>query len=996
MEASETIRLLEERLARAEAELPEKAKLEGAARESETRHRLLIGTWAQAVWETDAAGVVTADSPTWRAYTGQTVDEWLGYGWLDAIHPDDRAYAERQWREAVADRQIVNAEFRLRAPDGGWRWTNVLATPVINEMGTIEKWAGINIDIDARKRAEAALRESEARYRNLFQTMRQGYLENEMIRDGDGRAIDYLTKVVNPQFERLTGIPAGEAIGRTARELVKDLDPVWIETYDRVVRSGEPEEFEREEPAFGRWFAVQAYPLAGDRFAILYDDITERKRAEAALRASEERFRALVTAGGNSIYRMSPDWRLMYQLDSDTLAPAAAPVEDWVEKYIPPDDLSAVRAAIDRAIRTKSLFELEHRVWVADGGIGWVMSRAVPLLGDDGEIVEWFGAGAVVTERKRAEEALRESEERYRALFESMDEAYAVVDVLKDEAGAWVDFRFVEVNPAFIAHTSMPYPVGLTATELLGAPNPRWTQLYGQALDSGEPIRVEEAEPTLDRVFDLNIFALDRDRDRVAVLFTNITERKRAEAALRESEERFQQFADASASGLWIRDANTLSMEFVSPAIASIYATSPDAFIGDIERWAAMIVPEDRDAALDHINQARQGEPAVHEFRIRRKDGTFRWIKNTDFPLYDEKGNVERVGGIAEDVITETKMAVEHQGVLLAELQHRVRNIMAMIRSTAVRSANGAVDVEDYKTSLAGRLLALARVQTLLTRQANAGGSLRGILESEIGAQAHSENQYELAGPDLMLSPKAVEVLTLAFHELATNALKYGALSVSGGKVSVKWTPFERREKPWLSIDWVEEGAPSRPPPTRRGFGSELIEAKIPYELRGTGKTTIETGGARCHIEFPLRDAESILETDAPAPTRLYGGTIDMTGAPDLTGKTVLVVEDDYYVASETAAALRGAGAEVLGPCPTQEDAFRILDEETPTAVVLDLNLGGGGPRFEVAHELVKRGTPFVFLTGYDPDVIPRELANVVRLQKPIALRDIVEAVSKL
>jgi PAS domain S-box-containing protein len=448
--------------------------------------------------------------------------------------------------------------------------------------------------------------------------------------------------------------------------------------------------------------------------------------------------------------------------------------------------------------------------------------------------------------------------------------------------------------------------------------------------------------------------------DILARLAADFIVRIRAEGALRESEERFQQFANASASGLWIRDAKTLRMEFVSPAIATIYGTAPNAFIGDIGLWAAKIVPEDRDAALDHIKQAGRGEPAIHEFRMRREDGSFRWIRNTDFPLYDEKGNVERIGGIAEDV-TETKMVVEHQSVLLAELQHRVRNIMAIIRSTAVRSADGAVDVEDYKTSLADRLLALARVQTLLTRQGNRGGSLRGILESEIGAQAHCENQYELAGPDLMLSPKAVEVLTLAFHELSTNALKYGALSVRGGKVSVTWTPFEKREKQWLAIDWLEEGAPSRPPPTRRGFGLELIEAKIPYELRGTGKTTIEPGGARCHIEFPLREAESILETDAPAPTRLYGGTVDMTGAPDLTGKIVLVVEDDI-----------------------------------PTAVVLDLNLGGGGPRFEIAHRLVKLGTPFVFLTGYDPDVIPDELADIVRLQKPISLRDVVEAVSRL
>lgn len=136
---------------------------DAALRESEARHRLLIESWAQAVWETDGTGVVVEDSPTWRAYTGQTLKEWLGYGWLDAIHPDDRASAERQWREAISSRGLVNAEFRLRAPNGGWRWTNVRAAPLLDAAGNIKKWLGLNIDIDDRKQAEEARRESEER-----------------------------------------------------------------------------------------------------------------------------------------------------------------------------------------------------------------------------------------------------------------------------------------------------------------------------------------------------------------------------------------------------------------------------------------------------------------------------------------------------------------------------------------------------------------------------------------------------------------------------------------------------------------------------------------------------------------------------------------------------------------------------------------------------------------------------------------------------------------
>ena len=110
----------------------------------------------------------------------------------------------------------------------------------------------------------------------------------------------------------------------------------------------------------------------------------------------------------------------------------------------------------------------------------------------------------------------------------------------------------------------------------------------------------------------------------------------------------------------------------------------------------------------------------------------------------------------------------------------------------------------------------------------------------------------------------------------------------------------------------------------------------------------------------------------------------------------VLVVEDDYYMANDTAAALRGAGAEVLGPCPSVEATRDLLDDELPTHAVLDLNLGGGGPQFEIAHLLKARGVPFVFLTGYDPDVIPNDLTNVVRLQKPLPFREIVEAVGRL
>ena len=479
----------------------------------------------------------------------------------------------------------------------------------------------------------------------------------------------------------------------------------------------------------------------------------------------------------------------------------------------------------------------------------------------------------------------------------------------------------------------------------------------------------------------------------------DLTDRRAAGERLRESEERFRQFAEASSGVLWVRDAETLEMEYASRAIQTVYGVLPETFLNGVEVWASAIVPDDRAKALGHLEKARQGEAVVHEFRIQRPlDGAFRWIRNTDFPLLNAQGQVQRIGGIAEDV-TEAKLAVEHQGVLLAELQHRVRNIMAQIRSITARTGERAESVVDYADLMAGRLMTLARVQALLTREANVGARIVDIVHDELAAQAAHAQQYTLDGPGLVLAPKAAELLTLAVHELTTNALKYGGLSVPEGRVTVRWGTDYRCGTPWLGLDWLEEGAPDRPPPNPspprwRGFGSELIEGRIPYELGGRGELSIGPGGARCRLEFPLQSGPSVLETDAPRRAVVYGGALDMTGEADLTGHRILVVEDDYYLATDTARALKGAGAEVIGPCPTEEAARSALSDATPTGAVLDLNLGDTGPSFTLAAELRDRMVPFIMVTGYDAAVVPAEFETIARLQKPVQFRQIVDALA--
>jgi PAS domain S-box-containing protein len=327
----------------------------------------------------------------------------------------------------------------------------------------------------------------------------------------------------------------------------------------------------------------------------------------------------------------------------------------------------------------------------------------------------------------------------------------------------------------------------------------------------------------------------------------------RAQVALRESEARFRQFADASSGALWVRNSSTMAMEYGSSAIAAIYGVEANALLGDVKHWASLVVPEDRAKALQQLVLAAHGEPVTQEFRIQRaNDFETRWIRDTSFRLQDDAGNVHRIGGIAQD-ITDTKLAIEHRDVLLAELQDRVRNIMAIMRSIIARTEERARSVREYSGLMSGRLLALARVQALITRAGTVSADLETVVRDELIVLAGDQPQFLLSGPKVALGSKAAEVLALAIHELATNALKHGALSLPQGKVTVQWDVARRGDRNWIIFNWMEDSGPvlADEAPVSRGFGRELIEERIPNELGGLGQITFQRSGARCRLEFP-------------------------------------------------------------------------------------------------------------------------------------------------
>ena len=397
-------------------DVTERTLAEQALRESETRHRLLVETWAQAMWETDAAGMVGADSPSWRSYTGQTLEGWLGYGWLDAIHPDDRAYAERQWREAIEARSRVNAEFRFRAPNGGWRWTNVLAAPVLDARGEIEKWAGLNIDIDVRVRAETALRESEERMRR-FGEASQDVL---WIRNAETLQWEYLT----PAFETIYGLGRNLALGgdnmANWTELILPEDREYAVGSIQRVRDGEQVTFEYRirRPLDGqvRWLRNTDFPIQDEtgqitRIGGVGHDVTALKEAEAALAAAAQHQRFLLENIPQLVWRAvdegnwtwaSPQWTTFTgQAEEDSHG------RGWLDP-IHPEDRQAALDAWAQARKTGG-FEVEYRIGPAGAeatqeGYRWFQMRATSVHDDQGSIVEWFGTSTDIHELRQLQE----------------------------------------------------------------------------------------------------------------------------------------------------------------------------------------------------------------------------------------------------------------------------------------------------------------------------------------------------------------------------------------------------------------------------------------------------------------------------------------------------------------------------------------------------------------------------------------------------------------
>lgn len=341
--------------------------------------------------------------------------------------------------------------------------------------------------------------------------------------------------------------------------------------------------------------------------------------------------------------------------------------------------------------------------------------------------------------------------------------------------------------------------------------------------------------------------------------------------------------------------------------------------------------------------------------------------------------------------ITERVKADERQRLLTSELDHRVKNMLANVNAIIRMSAQGVRSVAEFRDAIGARLHAMAQAHTLLQRARWEGADLVSLCELILGPYRSQTGNIRLEGTSLTITPKAAQALALAFHELATNAVKYGALSAPGGRVSVSWWRTAVKAGPErVRVSWRESGGPAVVAPARKGFGLSILQEMIAYDLDAAVTCEFHPQGLVWTIDVPFVQSGKP-ETGVSRVTWLPR-TGERTAAQ---GRRILILEDEGAVALELKAFIEAQGHIAVGPVARIKDAALLIDKGEVDAALLDIRLADGNA-MPIALQLIERKVPIAFLTGSDDPVLPEALQGAPRLGKPFTDSEVLSMIGRL
>lgn len=585
-------------------------------------------------------------------------------------------------------------------------------------------------------------------------------------------------------------------------------------------------------------------------------DITEAKQAELALREREAQLSAFInqtTAGFGQV-----DLEGRFTLVNDRFCEIAgwsreALLTKRMQDITHPDDLPGNLPLFERAVRDGTPYTHEKRYIRADGGIVWVNNSVSVVRRPDGVP---FGVLAVtldVTERRSAEEKLRRSEESLRLAIEGAGMATWELD-LTTMTGTWSANRFDLLGIPRRADLSGSFAEWIACIH--PGDRDRARTAVERCFTEGQPYTIEyrvlRADTGAERWLQSHGSRIDYDDGRasrfVGVSF-DITARKCAEHNLRASEARFRTIFE-QANDFLVTTSLDQVITSVNPAVLAALGYAESEVVG--HSIAEFMSAEEFARSMQAFEKKlAEGGTTRLTITVRAKDGRpLIWEVNSRLTT-DDAGNPTGLHAIARDM-TDAKRAETHLRLLIDELNHRVKNTLAIVQGIAQQTFKDNADPAAARHAFEGRLAALSEAHTLLTRERWDAVSMRQIIGDAVAPHGGDAGRFTLDGPDLPIVPKTAISLALAIHELATNAVKHGALSVPGGRVAITWARSDTSGAARLMLRWEERGGPPVRTPTKRGFGTRMIERGLAAELGGSVRIDFAPQGLVCIVDAPL------------------------------------------------------------------------------------------------------------------------------------------------
>jgi len=756
---------------------------ERALREANARLKLALESAEAGIWEWDLATNENHWSEElFRLYGLDPAVHAPSYAsWAQSIHPDQRAEVLERLRRSQEAGSGIYLEYRVNTQDGSPRWLLSIGQPQFDGLGRVERYLGIVLDITRRKLTEATLQASEEKYRTLFQSMSEGLCVLELVRDEAGRPTDYLVLDANPAYERILGVPCKEAIGRRVREIFGLAEAPNLDVYVPMLEGSGAVSFETVLPELGKHFRVSAFKLAGERFVTMFQDVTEVRKAQLAMEASGKRFRELFDFSPVPMGFMDDQGRLL-DLNERFVTTFGYTLEDiptlqrWREQAYPdPDYRRNVGRIWDEAMaleqaRGREVASMEFKVVCKDGSTRNVLIAAIAIGGG------YLTSFVDVTERRAAEDALRLSELKLRTVADyTYDWEY-----WRDETG-----RLLWVSP------SCERVTGYTSGEFMNAQDldslivhPEDRPAYAEHLDS-----VAHADPGV-CVMDFRIVHRDGrtvwinhhcvgivNQDGVSlgrrVSNRDITDRKLAEEAVRESQARLEAALASMADAVFISDERGNFIHF-NEAFATYhkFKNSSDCAKTSAEYHEIMEVfmdtGEPAPAEMWAVPRALRGETVVNaEYGLRRKDTGESWTGSYSFgPIRDKNGGIVGSVVVARDITERKQMeetmvlarqsaesANKAKSEFLANMSHEIRTPLNGVLGMLQLLETTPLD-EEQKEYLAAAVQSSRRLTRLLT-------DILDLSRIEAGKLVIQDAEFEVSG----LRDSVLELFALATRE---------------------------------------------------------------------------------------------------------------------------------------------------------------------------------------------------------------------------------------